>query len=76
MAALTESCACEKATDGCASVDVSKVPRTKNFEMPPGVKKIQAIWSHKRKHFPDGTLNKHKAQLCAHGGMQQWGVNY
>ena len=26
--------------------------------------------------LPDGTLNKHKARLCAHGGMQQWGDNY
>ena len=39
-------------------------------------KTILAIWSFKRKRFPDGTLNKHKARLCAHGGMQQWGVNY
>jgi hypothetical protein len=30
-----------------------------------------AIWSFKRKRFLDGTLNKHKAQLCAHGGGQQ-----
>ena len=37
---------------------------------------IQAIWAFKRKRFPDGTINKHKARLCAHGGMQQWGVNY
>ena len=35
-----------------------------------------AIWSFKRKRFPDGRLNKHKARLCAHGGMQTWGVNY
>ena len=21
-------------------------------------------------------MNKHKARLCAHGGMQQWGKNY
>ena len=21
-------------------------------------------------------MNKHKARLCAHGGMQQWGINY
>ena len=48
----------------------------KRFEIPPGVKTIQEIWSFKRKRFPDGTLNKHKACLCAHGGMQQWGVNY
>ncbi|KAL7464788.1 hypothetical protein ACHAXS_005121 [Conticribra weissflogii] len=44
--------------------------------MPEGTKPIQAIWSFKRKRFPDGSLNKHKARLCAHGGMQQWGVNY
>ena len=43
---------------------------------PPGTKTIQAIWSFKRKRYPDGTLNKHKAPLCAHGGMQQWGVSY
>jgi len=43
--------------------------------IPPGMKTIQAIWSFKRKRYPDGTLNKHKARLCAHGGMQQWGVS-
>ena len=42
---------------------------------PPGTKTIQAIWSFKRKRYPNGTLNKHKAWLCAHGGMQQWGVS-
>jgi hypothetical protein len=42
----------------------------------PGHKTIQAIWSFKRKHFSDGSLNKHKARLCAHGAMQQWGVSY
>jgi hypothetical protein len=40
------------------------------------MKTIQAIWSFKRKRFPDGTLNKYKARLCTHGGMQQWGVSY
>jgi hypothetical protein len=44
--------------------------------IPPGNKTIQAIWSFKHKRFPDGSLNKHKTQLCAHGGMQQWGVSY
>ncbi len=44
--------------------------------MPADEKPIQAIWSFKRKRFPDGSLNKHKARLCAHGGMQQWGINY
>ena len=26
--------------------------------------------------MPDWTLSKHNIRLCAHGGMQQWGVNY
>ncbi len=39
-------------------------------------KPLLAIWSFKRKCFPDGTLNKHKAQLCAHGGQQTWGQDY
>ena len=37
---------------------------------------IMMIWSFKRKRHPDGTLDKHKARLCCHGGQQQWGVNY
>ena len=44
--------------------------------IPSGNKPIKAIWSFKRKRFPDGCLNKHKARLCAHGGMQCWGENY
>ena len=40
-------------------------------EMPSNTKTIMGIWSFKRKRLPDGTLNKHKARLCAHGGMQQ-----
>jgi hypothetical protein len=36
-----------------------------------------SIWSFKCKHFPDGILNKHKAQICPHhGSMQTWGQNY
>ena len=45
-------------------------------DMPIGTKTIMAIWSFKRKRFPDGTLNKHKARLCAHGGQQTWGIDY
>ena len=39
-------------------------------------KTIKAIWSFKRKRRPDGSLLKHKARLCAHGGMQEYGENY
>ena len=40
------------------------------------MKSTLAIWDFKRKRFPDGRINKHKARLCAHGGMHQYGVNY
>ena len=44
--------------------------------LPQGTKTIMSIWSFKRKHFPDGRIMKHKSRLCAHGGMQKWGVDY
>jgi hypothetical protein len=43
------------------------------MNMPIGAKTIMAIWSFKLNHYPDGSLNKHKACLCAHGGQQTWG---
>jgi hypothetical protein len=46
---------------------------TKRCDILPGTKTIMSIWSFKRKQYPDGTLNKHKAHLCAHKGMQTWG---
>ncbi len=45
-------------------------------DMPENTKTIMSIWSFKRKRYPDGMLNKHKARLCTHGGMQTWGTNY
>ena len=43
------------------------IPRS---SMPKGAKTIMSIWSFKRKRFPDGRVQKHKARLCVHGGMQ------
>ena len=43
---------------------------------PPEVKTILAIWYFRRKLFHYGRINKHKARLCAHGGMQQYVVNH
>ncbi len=48
----------------------------KRCDVLPGTKKKMSIWSFKRKQFPDGMLNKRKAPLCTHGGMQTWGQNY
>jgi hypothetical protein len=45
-------------------------------EMPKDTKTILSVWSFKRKRYPDGRVLKHKARLCAHSGMQTWGVNY
>ena len=44
--------------------------------MPATAKTILSIWSFKRKRHPDGRLMKHKARICAHGGMQRWGIDY
>ena len=65
--AMTEEVAAHEANDHWELVPRSSIGN---------VKTILAIWSFKRKRFPDGSLNKHKARLCAHGGMQKWGVNY
>ncbi len=48
----------------------------KRSDMPAAAKTILSIWSFKRKHLPDGTISKYKARLCAHRGMQSWGVDY
>ena len=37
---------------------------------------LMMIWSFKRKRHLDGTLDKHKARLCCHGGQKKFGVNY
>ena len=48
----------------------------KRSEIPKRKKTILSIWSFKRKRYPDGRIMKYKSRLCAHGGMQQWGVDY
>ena len=45
-------------------------------DIPAGAKIILSIWSFKHKRLPDGQINKHKARICAHGGMKSWGVDY
>jgi hypothetical protein len=45
-------------------------------DLPEDANTILSIWSFKQKTLPDGQILKYKARLCAHGGMQQWGVDY
>ena len=59
--AMQKEVADHESQDHWTIVPRSTVPKT--------AKPIQAIWSFKRKRRPDGTLVKHKARLCAHGGM-------
>ena len=66
--AMEKEIADHESRDHWTLVERSTIPKT--------AKTIKAIWSFKRKRFPDGRLNKHKARICAHGGMQQWGENY
>eukprot|EP00957_Ditylum_brightwellii_P181439 13820914-Ditylum_brightwellii.AAC.1 len=46
--------------------DVPKDKLDKNGKL----KTILSIWSFNMKRFPSSELMKHKASLCAHGGMQ------
>ena len=48
----------------------SVIPRS---EKPPDVKTILAIWAFKRKRFPHGRINKHKARLCSWRNADLWG---
>jgi hypothetical protein len=50
-----------------------KMPHT---TLPKDMKPIKTVWSFKRKCRPNGSLLKHKACLCIHGGMQEKGVNF
>ena len=46
------------------------------WEKPPGINNILAIWALSSKLSPNGRINKHKARICAHDGIQKYGVNY
>jgi hypothetical protein len=42
----------------------------------PWMKVISSVWAFKRKHFPDGSVRKLKARLCARGFEQIEGRDY
>ena len=48
----------------------------RHSSLPLGAKTIMSIWFFKRKCFTESQIMKHKARLCAHGGMQKWGIDY
>ena len=42
----------------------------------PWIKIISSVWVFKRKCYPDGSIKKLKARLCARGFEQREGIDY
>ena len=49
------------------------IPRN---SVPPDKTILQAIWSHRRKTKPDGTVHCHRSRICVDGSMQKEGIDY
>ena len=45
-----------------------QVPRYKSI--------LPVIWSFRRTRTPDGSVYRHRARLCVHGGIQQEGIDF
>ncbi len=60
-------------SDFLATDTIEIVPRS---SLPLDNKPLQAIWSFRRKRLPDWSIQKYKARLCPHGGMQEEGINF
>ena len=39
-------------------------------------KRLNLIWSFKRKRNADGSLSKYEARICCHGSQQEHGINF
>lgn len=40
------------------------------------IKPISSVWAFKQKRYPDGSICKLKAQICARGFEQREGIDY
>jgi len=45
-------------------------------DLPKGAKPIDCKWIFKKKHFPDGSIEKYKARLVAKGFSQKQNIDY
>ena len=46
----------------------SSVPELKSI--------LRAVWSHRRKTTPDGTIYRHRSRICVDGSTQKEGIDY
>jgi hypothetical protein len=44
--------------------------------LPPKIRYLDLIWTYRRKHHPDGSLEKYKARLCVNGSRQIQCIDY
>jgi hypothetical protein len=49
------------------------IPKT---NLPPKTRYLDLIWTYRRKHHPDVSLNKYKARLCVNCSRQIQGIDY
>ena len=48
----------------------------KRTSVPEGHNILRAVWSHRRKTKPDGTIYRHRSRICADGSKQTYGMDY
>jgi len=44
--------------------------------LPVGTRLLNAIWSYRRKHKPNGNISKYKSCICVDSSQQQYGIEY
>jgi hypothetical protein len=57
-------------------MDINTFEFIPKINLPPKTRYLDLIWTHRRKHRPDGSLKKYKARLCMNGSRQIQGIAY
>ena len=60
-------------------LELSTLVEMKTFDIvdkAPWMKIISSVWAFKRKRYPNGSIRKLKARLCARGFEQREGIDY
>jgi hypothetical protein len=57
-------------------VDINTFEFIPKTNLPAKTRYLDLIWTYRRQHRPDGSLNKYKAQLCVNCSRQIQGIDY